>query len=91
MKTLNKLLKNNIIKQVLVFFDENPHSIDTAKGISVWIGFSPDEVEKALIRLAEEGILTDHKTASLNAYSYTNNKKIIKKIEKHLKNLEKLS
>ena len=84
---MKKLLKNEIAKKVLLFFNENPHSIDTAKGISVWIGCDPVNVQKALNKLVEKGVLINHKTVSINAYSYPTEKNTIKKIERLIKSL----
>jgi len=85
MKNIEHLFKNEVTKKILLFFDENPHSIDTAKGISVWIGCDLESVQKALGRLVKEGALINHKTATTNAYSYTNQKDMIKAIEKYIK------
>lgn len=90
MKNIKRLFKNEIARKIVLFFNENPHCIDTAKGISVWIGCDMDAVQKALNKLVEEGLLVNHKTASTNAYSYTNQKDTVKKIEKHINNLDRL-
>ena len=85
MKTIKHLFKNEVTKKIILFFNENPHSIDTAKGISVWIGCDLESVQKALGKLVKEGVLINHKTTTTNAYSYTNQKDIIKTIEKYIK------
>ncbi|MFC1666667.1 hypothetical protein ACFL0P_02180 [Candidatus Omnitrophota bacterium] len=87
MKNIKHLFKNEIMKKVLLFFNENPNSIDTAKGISIWVGCDADKVQGALDKLVEENILVNHKSSSTNAYSYTNKKDIVKKIEKYTKRL----
>ncbi|MFH1478345.1 MAG: hypothetical protein ABIG92_01035 [Candidatus Omnitrophota bacterium] len=85
MEYLKRLFKNEVTKNVIIFFNENPHSIDTAKGISIWIGHEPEEVEDSLKILLKNGILINHKTVSTTAYSYTNNRKITKTIEEYIK------
>ena len=85
--TIKTLFKNETSRKVLLFFNENPHSIDTAKGISVWIDCELEAVQKALNRLVKHGILVNHKTASTNAYSYTNQRDVIKKIDAYIKKL----
>ncbi len=85
MKTIKHLFKNEVTKKIMLFFNENPHSIDTAKGISVWIGCDLESVQKALGKLVKEGVLINHKTTTTNAYSYTNQKDIIRTIEKYIK------
>lgn len=86
MKNMKRLLKNDAIRKILFFFNENPNCIDTAKGISLWIGGDADNIQKALDQLVKEGIITSHQTASTTAYAYTNNKQTVKKIEKYIKN-----
>lgn len=86
MKKIERIFKNETTRKILLFFNENPQCIDTAKGISVWVGCDLNKVEDALGKLVKEGVLINHKTASMDAYSYTNQRDIIKKIEKRIKN-----
>ncbi len=88
MKNIKGLFQNEAIKKILLFFNENPHSIDTAKGISIWVGCEKSAAEKALKKLVKEEILINHKTASTNAYSYTNNREIAKKVESYIEKLD---
>lgn len=85
---IKTLFKNEESRKVLLFFNENPHSIDTVKGISVWIDCELEAVQKALSRLVRHGILVNHKTASTDAYSYTNQRDIIKKIDVYIKKVK---
>ena len=87
MKNIKPLFKNEAVRKILLFFNENPNCIDTAKGISLWIGGDMNVIQKALNQLAKEGIIVSHRTASTTAYAYTNNRAIVKKIEKHEKNM----
>lgn len=84
MKNISQMLKNEVAQKIVLFFNENPHCIDTAKGISLWIGYDVGAVQKALDSLVKENILISYKTISMNAYAYTNNKNIIKNIEKYM-------
>jgi len=86
-KSIKILFKNEAVKKILLFFNENPNCIDTAKGISLWISWDINIIQKALNQLVEEGIITSHQTVSTTAYAYTNNKEIVKKIEKHVKSM----
>lgn len=86
MKNISTLFKNTVTKKIIIFFYENPQSIDTAKGIATWIGCDLNNVQIALNRLVSEGILINHKTSSIDAYSYTNKKDIVKGIDAHIKN-----
>ena len=82
---MKNLFKNEILKKVLLFFNENPNCIDTVKGISVWIGCPINSVQKALDKLVEEKILINHKALSMDAYSYTTDRHIVKKVEEYIK------
>lgn len=87
MKNIKALFKNDAARKILLFFNENPNCIDTAKGISLWIGCDIAVIQKTLNQLVKEGIITSHQTASTTAYAYTNNKEVVKKIEKHVKSM----
>ena len=88
MKDIKYLFKNELTGKILLFFNENPHCIDTAKGISIWLGCDAKNVQKAMDDLAAQGILINYKTLSTDAYCYTNKRSMIKKVEKHIKNLK---
>ncbi|MBU1061271.1 MAG: hypothetical protein KJ952_00905 [Candidatus Omnitrophica bacterium] len=88
MANIKRLFVNEVTKKILLFFNENPQSIDTAKGISIWVGCDADTIQKSLDKLVKEGILVNHKTSSIDAYAYTNQKDILKKIERHIKKLQ---
>ncbi|PIP68495.1 MAG: hypothetical protein CO035_06950 [Candidatus Omnitrophica bacterium CG_4_9_14_0_2_um_filter_42_8] len=87
MKSVKRLLKNGAASKILLFFNENPNCIDTAKGISLWVGGDANSIQKALDQLVKEGMITSHQTTSTTAYAYTNNKQLVKKIEKYIKNM----
>lgn len=87
MKNIKLSFKGEAARKILLFFNENPHCIDTAKGISLWINSDACEVQRALNLLVKEKILVNHKTVSTSAYAYTNNRDMLKKIEKYLKNV----
>ncbi len=87
MKNIKTLFKNELMRKIIIFFNENPHCIDTPNGISVWVGCDVEEAKKSLNMLAKDGLLVRHKTPSTEAYSYTTNKKIVKKVEKYIKDM----
>lgn len=90
MKNVRSLFKNEVARKILFFFNENPNCIDTVKGISLWISGDMDAIQKTLNQLVKEGIITSHSAASTAAYAYTNNKEIVKKIEKYIKKIKAL-
>ena len=87
MENIKALFKNYAVKKILFFFNENPNCIDTSKGISLWIGEDISVIQKALDQLVENGVITSHQTASTTAYAYTNNRGVVKKIEKYIKSV----
>ena len=91
MKNLNfeNIFKAEIYINIISFFHENQGSIDTPRGVSAWTGCKRNTVEKALGDLAKIGILVAHPVSSTTGYSYTQDPKIIKTIDKRLKLLKK--
>ena len=87
MKNIKYLFKNELAGKILLFFNENPHCIDTAKGVSIWLGCDAEKAQKSMDELVTHGILINHKALSTDAYSYTNKRVVIKKVEKYIKNL----
>jgi predicted transcriptional regulator len=82
---LRKLLKTQAYRKIIRFFHENPNSIDTARGVATWTSQDIRKVRSALKKLADHGLLVPHKVSSTIGYSYTRNKKSVKKIEGLLK------
>ena len=67
--------------EIILFFYQNPTSIDTARGISAWINEDAVNVRKALTDLVKKNILIAHKVTSTTGYSYTRDIKILKGIK----------
>lgn len=88
MTNIKSLFKNEVTRKILLFYSENPQAIDTAKGISVWTGCDLDPVQKTLNILVKEGVLINHRTASTDAYAYTNKRDIVKRIERYIQGME---
>ncbi len=84
---LEKFFKSNIHKKIITFFHQNPSSIDTPRGVAAWINYDRTKVNKALKELSRQKILNTHKSATATGYSYTTDKKIIKEVKKHLRNI----
>jgi len=81
---LEKIVSSKTNVKILKFFDENPHCIDTAAGIATWTGLSVEKIKKALIKLARQKVIIEHKTSSAQGYAYTHDDKIIARIKKRL-------
>lgn len=84
---LEKFLKSSIHRKIIIFFHQNPSSIDTPRGVATWINYDRSRVNKALKELAKQKILNVHKSATATGYSYTTDKKIIKEVKRLLRNI----
>ncbi|MFH0790349.1 MAG: hypothetical protein V2A64_01820 [Candidatus Omnitrophota bacterium] len=82
---LKKICACPLNLKILLFFQENPSTVDTANSLAAWINVSRDEIEKALEYLVAKGILIQHYIRGTKAYAYTQDKKSINQIEKFLK------
>ena len=68
---------DSFIKWDLVrFFDENPHVIDTAENIMRYIGRNSEIVQSALIDMSAQGILVQEHVGRLVIYSLSTNPKV---------------
>jgi len=86
-KRIEELLSNELAKDILMFFHENQSSIDSIGGVSAWVHKSRKEVEVVLEELVKLGVLEKDSTTATNGYCYTRDIKIIKLLEKLLKNV----
>jgi len=77
--------RSSLHKEIISFFHNNPSSIDTPRGVSVWVHGDLVKVRQVLEELAQEGVLEADKVTSTTGYSYTRNPKIISQIEAILK------
>lgn len=87
--SLKKFFDSELHKKIILFFQENPASLDSPRGVATWVGYSRPETKKALDELAEAGILDSISATSTSGYSFTQDKKIIKKIREFTRQLEK--
>ena len=83
--SLKKLLNSELHVKIVIFFKENPTSMDSPRGIATWLGCKREETKKALDELTEAGVLNSISTASTSGYSFTQDKKLIKDINSLLK------
>lgn len=84
---LEKVLKDKLSKDILVFFYQNQGSIDSVGGISTWVQRSREDVRKALEDLVELGVLSKDSTGATDGYCYTRDEKIMNIVNKLLKNV----
>ena len=83
---LKKYVKSKLDKEIVLFFLENPSSLDTPRGVSTWVKQDRARVEKVLNELTKSGILVAHRATSTTGYSLTRNKRIISQIKKIIGN-----
>lgn len=85
---LRKFFNSELHKRIILFFQENPASLDSPRGIATWIGYSRQETKKALDELTEAGILNSISATSTSGYSFTKDKKIIKKLREFTRQIK---
>lgn len=81
---MDRILRSPIKKKIILFFRENPQSVESVRGISTWLNLKPEKVKKALEELVKDGILIAHRGATTTGYAYTQDKDILNYIEKYL-------
>ena len=79
--SLKKIFKSDIHKKIIIFFHQNPSSVDTPRGVATWVNYDRRKVNTALKDLAKHKILNAHESESITGYSYTSDKKIMKQID----------
>ncbi len=88
-KNLFVKIKNDpVLLKLVRFFHENPGCIDSPENIAKWIGEEFKMVKKKLDFLVKKRILVKDKTYLAEAYSYTQDKELMEKIAKFLKELK---
>ncbi len=66
---LNKYVDSFIKWDLLRFFFNNPHTIDTVDNIARYAGRNPESVEEELAELAMRGLLEETRMGSLVVYA----------------------
>jgi len=78
---MKQLASESHIK-VVQFFMDNPNSVDTPRGVSAWTNLSLNDSRDILEELAKKGILRAYRTSSTVGYSLTENKKVLKMLDR---------
>ncbi|MCM8783777.1 MAG: hypothetical protein NC818_03235 [Candidatus Omnitrophica bacterium] len=84
MKNILKAIRSPVKKKIILFFRENPYSVDSVRGISTWLNMKPNIVRKALEELVKDGILIAHRGATTTGYAYTQDIDILNQIDECL-------
>ncbi|MFH1868300.1 MAG: hypothetical protein ABH843_04950 [Candidatus Omnitrophota bacterium] len=83
--TLKRFCNSDLHKKIIIFFKDNPASVDSPRGVAAWTGLSRTKVKKALDELVQAGILSSISVSSASGYSFTQDQRIIEEIMKYLK------
>lgn len=85
-RKLEKIFKNELAREIVMFFYNNPGSVDTVSGISAWVGERKEKVKEVLDFLVKESVLDIDSTSTTNAYCLTGDKNVVRFIKQFLKN-----
>ena len=83
---LKKICATELNWKIIAFFHKNPTAVDTARGIAAWLNQDKEKIKEALDFLVNQQVLTSHRTTATTAYAYTQDKKLLEKIDKFLVN-----
>lgn len=67
--------------ELLLFFHSNPMAVDSAKGLSIWLGRDPRVVEEAANELVDAMVLTRYGEGEEAVYTLANDSEIIGALE----------
>ena len=71
-------------RRILQFFQEQPHAVETPKGIAIWLCAELDEVTHALQGLVDRKWLSAHEASAVVGYSLTGNDRFLAEIKQTL-------
>lgn len=83
---LKRICKSALNLKIISFFHEHPATVDTAHGIAAWLNHNREEIKEALNFLVRHKILISERTDSTIAYAYTQDKQVIREIDRFLQN-----
>jgi len=90
-KILNSICDSIIKIGVVIFLHQNPGALDTAEGLSRWIGKTEKEVQQALDELVKAGIVEVFGEGSSAIYSYTQDEQVLQVIDQFITGLSRES
>ena len=79
---LQKIMQDQLAKEILTFFFQNQSSVDSVSGISTWVRNEREVVEIALEELVKLGVVEEDSTGSAKGYSYTRDTKTMEIVKK---------
>ncbi|HIE52012.1 MAG TPA: hypothetical protein EYP85_09655 [Armatimonadetes bacterium] len=78
---LDKILDSLIKLDLLVFFYQNPDTIDSASGIATWVGHEEEQVVKELAELAAARLIERHQVRGETVYTRSNDPDIRRMVD----------
>jgi len=84
---LNSICDSIIKIGLVIFLHQNPGALDTAEGLSRWLGKTEKEVQNALEELVFVGIVDVFGEGSSAIYSYTQDEHILQVIDQFINGL----
>ena len=71
-------------RKILNFFHEQPHAVESARGISSWTGVEPERVEEAVGDLLTWRWLDLDETSLAKGYSLTRDERLLLQVQRAL-------
>lgn len=65
---------------LLLFFYNNPFTVDDLEGISIWVGMHKEEIAAAMEELCRMGLLVSHGLQNHPYYGFTENPELVEVI-----------
>ncbi|NQS99777.1 MAG: hypothetical protein HQ595_01730 [Candidatus Omnitrophica bacterium] len=84
MVELKKICQSELKLKLVTFFQENPSTVDTSRGIAAWLNLDRKQIKNALDYLVGQKILITHKIGVSLAYCLTQDKKVLDQISNFL-------
>ena len=69
-----------IQRRILRFFQEQPQAVETARGISTWIGVEMEAIAEAVQDLLKRRWLTADETSVVTGYALTRDERLLTQI-----------
>ena len=83
------LTSDPVCEAIVIYLNEHPHAVDTARGIAEWwIHRGPGVTEEALLKLAAHGLLQPYVNGPGRIYAYTKDRGLRRVVSRYVKSLE---
>ncbi|KJS22003.1 MAG: hypothetical protein VR72_07895 [Clostridiaceae bacterium BRH_c20a] len=83
-ESLQSIKKSGVKMQLLLFFYNNPFTVDDLEGISMWVGMHKKEITREMEELCQMRLLVKRGT-SHSYYRMTENSQLVEEVQKLIK------